>query len=141
MLDCMEDTDLPHVSRPPRADANRVRSPATIIMLAGAALVLSACGETQQAPDGAPEKTGTPVDAQQVADAVRASVDEKAIEGAIKGAAAAAIREELGAIGSVIDEDALVSGIDKAVDGKAVTGTIERAARDSAHPAASPSAE
>ena len=70
-----------------------------------------------------------------MADAIRASVDEQAIEGAIRGAASDAIREaipadELGVIGTVIDEEALVSGIDKAVDGKALTGAVTGAVTD-----------
>lgn len=101
-----------------------------IVVLAGAALALTACGDVEQAAEDLSNKTDAAIDAQGVANAIRSSVNEEAIEGAIKGAAAGAIREELGVAGSLVDEDALVSGVDKAIDGKAVTGAIEQAARD-----------
>lgn len=102
------------------------------LILAGALLAVAGCGEAQDTAEDLLGKADTAVDAQGVAKAIRSSVDEQAIEGAIKGAAANAIREELGAVGAVVDEDALVSGIDKAVDGKALTSAIGQAAREAA---------
>lgn len=112
-----------------------------LVVLAGAALVLAGCGDAPKTAEDLREKTDAAVDVQGVANAIRSSVDEQAIEGAIKGAAADAIREELGIVGTVVDEDALVSGVDKAVDGKAVSSAIEQAARDAVRRPASPSAE
>lgn len=108
---------------------------ARIVIVAAAALALAACGETQDSPDSLEAKADAAIDGKGVADAIRASVDEQAIEGAIRGAASDAIREaipadELGVIGTVIDEEALVSGIDNAVDGKALTGAVTGAVTD-----------
>lgn len=101
-----------------------------IAVLAGLALAVAGCGEAQETAEELRAQTDAAVDAQGVVNAIRSSVDAQSIEGAIKGAAAGAIREELGAVGAVVDEDALVSGIDKAIDGQAVTGAIGQAARD-----------
>lgn len=101
-----------------------------ILVLAGAALALSACGEAEQAASQLQNLTDAAIDADGVANSVRDSVDTGSIQGAIKDAAAGALREELGVVGAVVDEDALVSGIDKAVDGKVVTRAAEQAARD-----------
>lgn len=101
-------------------------------LLAGAALALAACGNVEPSAEDLTNQTDAAVDAAGVVNAIRSSVNEEAVEGAIKGAAAQAIREELGVVGSVVDEDALVSGVDKAVDGKAVTSAISQAARDAA---------
>lgn len=101
-------------------------------LLAGAALALAACGNVEPSAEDLTNQTDAAVDAAGVVNAIRSSVNEEAVEGAIKGAAAQAIREELGVVGSVVDEDALVSGVDKAVDGNAVTSAISQAARDAA---------
>lgn len=101
-----------------------------ILVLAGAALALSACGEAEQAASQLQNLTDAAIDADGVANSVRDSVDTGSVQGAIKDAAAGALREELGVVGAVVDEDALVSGIDKAVDGKVVTRAAEQAARD-----------
>lgn len=115
------------------------RTPALkrLLALAGLAIALGACGEAQNTAEDLRNKTDAAVDVKGVADAIRSSVDEQAI----KGLAADAIREELGPVGAVIDEDALVSGVDRAVDGKAVTGAIGQAAKDVAGVSASPEAE
>lgn len=110
--------------------AVRTFSVKRILVLAGAALALSACGEAEQAASQLQNLTDAAIDAEGVANSVRDSVDTGSIEGAIKDAAAGALREELGVVGAVVDEDALVSGIDKAVDGKVVTRAAEQAARD-----------
>lgn len=110
--------------------AVRTFSVKRILVLAGAALALSACGEAEQAASQLQNLTDAAIDADGVANSVRDSVDTGSIEGAIKDAAAGALREELGVVGAVVDEDALVSGIDKAVDGKVVTRAAEQAARD-----------
>lgn len=112
------------------SNAGQTRSLRRIILVAGAALALTACSEAEQAASELQNLTDAAIDAEGVADSVRNSVDTGAIEGALKGAAAGALREELGVVGAVVDEDALVSGIDKAVDGKVVTRTAEQAARD-----------
>ena len=116
------------------------RAAKRFVVLAGAALFVAGCGEAQQTAEELRSKTDAAVDAKGVADAIRSSVNEEAIEGTIKGAAAGAIREELGAVGDLIDEDALVSGIDKAIDGQGVTSAVGQAARDVARGSA-PSAE
>lgn len=108
-----------------------------IAVLAGAALALGACGETQQTAEELRSKTDAAVDAKGVMTAIRSSVDDQAI----KDAAAGAIREELGAVGAVIDEEALVSGIDKAIDGEAVTNAIGQATRNAAGRSAPSAAE
>ncbi|MFM1982506.1 MAG: hypothetical protein RJB22_1225 [Pseudomonadota bacterium] len=110
--------------------AVRTFSVKRILVLASAAFALSACGEAEQAASQLQNLTDAAIDADGVANSVRDSVDTGSIEGAIKDAAAGALREELGVVGAVVDEDALVSGIDKAVDGKAVTRAAEQAARD-----------
>lgn len=110
--------------------AVRTFSVKRILVLAGAALALSACGEAEQAASQLQNLTDAAIDADGVANSVRDSVDTGSIQGAIKDAAAGALREELGVVGAVVDEDALVSGIDKAVDGKVVTRAAEQAARD-----------
>lgn len=108
-----------------------------VIIMAGVAIALAGCGDTQNAAEELRNKADAAVDARGVADAIRSSVDEQAI----KGMAADAIREELGPVGAVIDENALVSGVDRAVDGKAVSGAIGQAARDVAGTPASPETE
>jgi hypothetical protein len=110
--------------------AVRTFSVKRILVLASAAFALSACGEAEQAASQLQNLTDAAIDADGVANSVRDSVDTGSIEGAIKDAAAGALREELGVVGAVVDEDALVSGIDKAVDGKVVTRAAEQAARD-----------
>ncbi len=110
--------------------AVRTFSVKRILVLASAAFALSACGEAEQAASQLQNLTDAAIDAEGVANSVRDSVDTGSIEGAIKDAAAGALREELGVVGAVVDEDALVSGIDKAVDGKVVTRAAEQAARD-----------
>jgi hypothetical protein len=110
--------------------AVRTFSVKRILILAGAAFALSACGEAEQAASQLQNLTDAAIDADGVTNSVRDSVDTGSIEGAIKDAAAGALREELGVVGAVVDEDALVSGIDKAVDGKVVTRAAEQAARD-----------
>ena len=112
-----------------------------ILVLAGAALALAGCGEAQKTAEELGKKAEAAVDAQAVADAVRSSIDEQAIEGAIKGAAAQAIREELGVAGTVVNEEALVSGIEKSVDVDSVTRAIGQAARDAAREAGLPAME
>lgn len=110
--------------------AVRTFSVKRILVLASAAFALSACGEAEQAASQLQNLTDAAIDADGVTNSVRDSVDTGSIEGAIKDAAAGALREELGVVGAVVDEDALVSGIDKAVDGKVVTRAAEQAARD-----------
>lgn len=112
-----------------------------IVLLAGAALALAGCGEAQQAAEDLTRKADAAVDAQGVATAIRSSIDEQSIEGAIKGAAAQAIREELGVAGTVVNEEALVSGIEKSVDVESVTRAIGQAARDAAREAGLPATD
>lgn len=103
-----------------------------MFVLMGAVLALTGCSEAQQAAEAVRREADAAIDAQDIANTVRLSVDEKAI----KGAAADALRSELGVVGAVIDEDALVSRADAAVNSQAVTRAIERAARQAAEPPA-----
>lgn len=109
-----------------------------MLALAGAGLVLAACGDAEQAAGDLRNLTEAAIDTEGAANVLRSSVDTGSIEGAIKGAAAGALREELGVVGAVVDEDALVSGVDKVIDGKAVTGAAEDAARTALDASASP---
>lgn len=122
----------------PMMNRSRGANLSRMLALVGASFALAACGDAEQAAGDLRNLTDAAIDAEGVTNAVRSSVDARSIEGAIKGAAAGALREELGVVGAVVDEDALVSGVDKAIDGKAVTGAAEEAARKALDVPASP---
>lgn len=76
------------------------------------------------------------IDEQALGEAAGAVIDEKAVEGVIKGAVTGTVQDalrevvpaqELGMIGAVVDEEALVRGLDKAVDREALRGLAQEA--------------
>ena len=104
----------------------------TIIIAAAAfALALGACGNAAGNSAALPSKADGAIDGRGIAEAVVSAVDTEAAKSIAHGAAKEALRDalptaELAAAGAIIDEQALITGLDMAVDGEALRG----AARD-----------
>lgn len=103
-----------------------------IIFVAAAAVALAACGDATEQAAELHSKADAAIEGQAVADALVSAVDREAIKGMAHGAAKEALREalpaqEMAAMGAVIDEEALVTGLDKAVDGNALGGAVRGA--------------
>lgn len=107
------------------------------ILWAALLLPLSACAETADKAQETQGKVDQAIDGQGLIEAVGASVDKDALKGVVQGAAAAAMQEalpmeEAAVLGAVVDEEALISGIDKAVDGRAVQNALGDAMKTTA---------
>ena len=107
-----------------------------MFFVAAAALALAGCGEVTDRAAELPEKADAAVQGRAVVDAVASAVDVEAAKSIAKGAAESAAREALGEIvppegvaaaAAVIDERALVNGLDKAVNEEAVADAVRGA--------------
>lgn len=117
-----------------------------MILMASAAFALAACGDATEQVAELRSKADAAIQGQGVVDAVASAVDEEAIKGIANGAARQALgdalpTEEMAAIGAVIDEKALITGLDKAVDGEALRGAVREAVKGAAGPPTQPPAE
>lgn len=108
------------------------RSPVRLALASiGAAALLAGCSTAPDAADeAAAAGTKAAVDGGGVVDAFRSAVDEEAVKAMAEGAAKQAIRdaipvEQLGVVGAVVDEQALMEGLDKAVDGSAIGASVD----------------
>ena len=102
------------------------------IFVAGAALALAACGNMVETASELQGKAGAAVEERAVAEAVVSAVDEKAVQNMVEGAAGDALREalptgDIAALRAVIDEGALITGLDQAVDGEALGSAVRNA--------------
>jgi hypothetical protein len=99
-----------------------------IILSAAAAFALAACGSVEVG-DQALSNAAAAIDEGALAAAVNQSIDRTAIEGMARGAVAGAVQEaipaEVRAVGAVVNEEALVGGIDRAVDGNKLGAAVE----------------
>lgn len=94
-----------------------------------AALTLGACGDVADTAANLSAKADAAIDEKAAVEAVSSAVDVEAAKAQAEAAARQAVREalptgELAAIGAVVDEGALVAGIDKAVDGQSVRNAV-----------------
>lgn len=117
-----------------------------MIFVAGAALALAACGDAAKQAEELRSKADAAIEGQGVVDAVASAVDEEAIKGMAQGAVRQALgealpAEEMAAVGAVIDEGALITGVDKAVDGEALRGAVREAVNGAADRVTQPPAE
>ncbi len=104
-----------------------------MIFAAAAALALSGCGLEAQQADELRSKAAAAVNERGVLEAVGSAVDRQAAEDLARGAVKDAVREaipskELGLVAAIVDEEALVNGLDRAVDGEALKGAARAAA-------------
>lgn len=117
-----------------------------LIFVAGAALALVACSDGAEQAEELRSKADAAVDGQGVVAAVASAVDEEAIKAMANGAARQALgdllpSEEMAAVSAVIDEEALITGLDNAVDGAALRGAVREAVKGAAGAPVEPSAE
>lgn len=116
------------------------------VFVAFAAFALSACGEAAEQAEKLRSKADAAIEGQGVVDAVASALDDEAIKGMANGAVRQALSdvlptEEMAVVGAVIDEEALITGLDKAVDGEALRGTVREVVKGTAGPQAQPPAE
>lgn len=116
------------------------------VFMAISAFVLSACGDAAEQAEKLRSKADAAIEGQGLVDAVASAVDEEAIKGMANGAARQALgdvlpAEEMAAVGAVIDEEALISGLDKAVDGEALRGAVREVVKGAGGPPTQPPAE
>ena len=105
-----------------------------IIILAGAAAALAACGEVKQRAEMFGNAADAAIDGQGIGNAIGSAIDTDGLKGVVEGAATQAIREvvpaaEIGAVGAVVKEKELVSGIERAVDGQALKEAVKEAVK------------
>ncbi len=112
-----------------------------MIILAAAALTLSACGSATDRAHELRGEVAAAIDEQALAKAVGSAVDEKAIQdvvhGAVDSAVSDAVREalptaEIAAVKAVIDEEALTKGVDEAINGQALKSAVRDAVGEAA---------
>lgn len=110
-----------------------------MIFVTAAAFALAACGDAAEQAEELRSKADAAIEGQGVVDAITSAVDEEAVksmaEGAVRQALGDALpAEEIAAVGAVIDEEALITGIDRAVDGEALRGAVREAVEGAADP-------
>lgn len=116
-----------------RAGAGPEKPAAMKAVFAFAAMAaLAACGDIADSVKDLPAKADAAVDQKGAVAAVTSAVDVEAAKGIATGAAREAFREvlptgEIAAVAAVIDERAMVDGLDKAIDGKALQRAVQGA--------------
>ncbi len=117
-----------------------------MIFVTGAAFALAACGDVAEQASELTSKADAAIEGQGLVDAVTSAVNEEAVKGMAQAAASQALRdalpvEEMAIVGAVIDEEALMAGIDRAVDGAALGNAAREAVKDAAERTAPTPAE
>ena len=116
-----------------RAGAGPERPAVMKAVFAVAAMAaLAACGDIAASVKELPAKADAAVDQKGAVAAVTSAVDVEAAKGIATGAAREAFREvlptgEIAAVAAVIDERAMVDGLDQAIDGKALQRAVQGA--------------
>lgn len=118
------------------------------ITMAGAAfaLALGACGSAAENSADLRSKADAAIEGRGIAEAVTSAVDTEAAKSIAHGAAKEALREalptgEIAAAGAIIDEEALITGLDKAVDGEALRGAVRDAVEGAGERPVQPTSE
>ncbi|MGV3554810.1 MAG: hypothetical protein ACO1OD_06100 [Croceibacterium sp.] len=103
------------------------------VIVVAAALSLAACGDVADTAANLSAKADAAINEQAAVEAATSAVDIEGVKAQAEGAAREAIQEalptrEIAAAAAVVDEAALVEGLDKAVDGQALGNAIRDAA-------------
>ena len=117
-----------------RMRAAELERPAAMkaVFAVAAMAALAACGDIADSVKDLPAKADAALDQKGAVAAVASAVDVEAAKGIATGAAREAFREvlptgEIAAVAAVIDEQAMVDGLDQAIDGKALQRAVQGA--------------
>lgn len=114
------------------------------LFVIGAALMLAACGDVADKAADLSAKADAAIDEKAAVEAAASAVDIDGVKAQAEGAAREAVQQvlptrEIAAAAAVVDEGALVDGVDKAIDGQALGNAIRDAvAGADAKPAPAP---